>query len=217
MDFAKARQIMVDSQIRPNDVTDPPLVSALLKVAREAFVPSSKKAVAYSELEIETSPGRFLWTPRDISKMIKAVDPHASDIALIIGVGAGYEAAILGELVETVIGLDEDERLIAETSDRLATLGADHVVTVAGTLAGGLADQGPYDIILVNGMVETVPDAWLDQLADGGRLGVVVEERAGLGRARVYTQAGGVVSHRTVFDAAPPKFDAFDRERGFAF
>lgn len=217
MDFAAARRIMVDSQIRPNDVTEPDLVSALLKIEREAFVPASRKGVAYSELEIETSEGRHLWTPRDFSKLVKYLEPAADDIALIVGVGAGYEAAVLGQLVETVIGLDEDEELVAKTTERLANQGVDRAVVVAGPLANGLADQGPFDLIMVNGMVETVPEAWTEQLAEGGRLGAVVQTNSGLGSARIYTRSGDVVSYRVAFEARPPKFDQFTAAKAFAF
>ncbi len=217
MDFAAARRIMVDSQIRPNDVTDPALVAALLEVAREAFVPASRKSVAYSELEIETSEGRALWIPRDMAKLLKSVAPQRHDIALIIGAGAGYEAAILAKLVETVIGLEEEEALVAQTMERLAEQGADRAVIVAGSLDTGLPDQGPFDVIIVNGMVETVPAAWLEQLSEAGRLGVVVQASHGLGEARVYTRAGDTVSYRTDFEARPPKFEQFNAAKRFAF
>lgn len=217
MDFAAARRIMVDSQIRPNDVTDPDLVSALLNVPREEFVPPSRRGVAYSELEIETSEERALWIPRDFTKLLKGIDPCSGDIALVIGAGAGYETAILGRLVETVIGLEEDQGVVDATTERLATLGVDRAVVVTGKLADGLADQGPFNVILVNGMVETVPEAWTAQLADGGRLGVVVQTNGDLGAARIYTRAGDSISYRVAFEARPPKFEAFNRKSTFAF
>ena len=147
MDFSAARRVMVDSQIRPNDVTEPALVAAIMNVAREAFVPASRKAVAYSELEIETSQGRALWTPRDFSKLLKNAEPQRADIALIIGAGAGYEVAVLAGMVETVIGLEDDESVVEATTARLAEQGADRAVMVQGELGKGLADQGPFDII----------------------------------------------------------------------
>ena len=217
MDFAAARRIMVDSQIRPNDVTDPEIVASLLAVPREVFVPASRRGVAYSELKIETSEGRALWTPRDFSKLLKAIDPQRGDIALILGAGAGYETAVLARLVETAIGVEEDEALVNKATERLAEVGADRAVVVEGSLQAGLPDQGPFDLILINGMVETVPDAWLAQLAENGRLGVVVQTTNGLGGARVYKKTGDVVSYRNVFEARPPKFTAFNAEQSFAF
>lgn len=217
MDFAAARRIMVDSQIRPSNVTDPEIVAALLSVPRETFVPASRRGVAYSELEIETSEGRALWTPRDFSKLLKALDPQRSDIALVLGAGAGYETAVLAQLVETVIGLEDDEALIVSATERLAEIGADRAVIVDGALNAGLPDQGPFDLILINGMVETVPDAWTAQLTDNGRLGVVVQTTDGLGSARIYRRSGSAVSFRAVFEARPPKFTAFNAAPGFAF
>ncbi len=217
MDYQAARQIMVDSQIRPNDVANPRLVSALMSVPREKFVPKSRRSVAYSELEIETSEGRSLWTPRDFAKLLKGVAPEAADIALIIGAGAGYETAVLAQLVETAIGLERDEAVVTATSERLAELGNDRAVIVEGGLEQGLADQGPFDVIFVNGMVQSVPDSWAEQLSEFGRLGVVVQTGATLGEARIYTRADGVVSYRKVFEASPPKFDLFDEKPVFTF
>lgn len=217
MDFAAARRIMVDTQIRPNDVTDPEIVSALLKVAKEAFVPASRKSVAYSELEIVTSEGRALWIPRDFSKLLKALEPHEEDIALVIGAGAGYETAVLADLVETVIGLEDNENLVETTSNRLAEQGADRAVIVQGPLKDGLPKQGPFDLILVNGMVETVPETWLEQLAQNGRLGVVVQSGRGVGKARIYKRAGEAVSYRVDFEASPPKFELFNAAKVFTF
>jgi protein-L-isoaspartate(D-aspartate) O-methyltransferase len=217
MDFEAARQIMVDSQIRPNDVANPHLVSALLSVPREKFVPKPRRSVAYSELEIETSEGRALWIPRDFAKLLKAVDPKASDIALVIGAGAGYETAVFAQLVETAIGLEADGALVTSTSERLAGMGSDRAVIVEGALDAGLAGQGPFDVIFVNGMVQTVPESWTDQLSELGRLGVVVETGRGLGEARVYTRSKGAVSYRKAFEASPPRFAQFDSEPEFTF
>lgn len=217
MDRASAaRRNMVDSQIRVNDVTRPDIVRAFLEVPREAFVPLARESVAYSEIEIETSPGRALWTARDFAKLLNAMEPAPGDIALVIGAGAGYECAVLNDLVQSVIGLEGDEAVSLAAGDRLSRLGYDHVACVSGPLAEGLAGEAPFDLILVNGMVETLPEAWLEQLGEGGRLGVVVAE-AGVGRARVYTKAGGVASFRTVFDASPPRFAEFDRRAAFSF
>ena len=217
MDYKAARQIMVDSQIRPNDVANPHLVSALLSVPREKFVPKPRRSVAYSELEIETSEGRSLWIPRDFAKLLKAVDPKPSDIALIIGAGAGYETAVLAQLVETAIGLEQDEALVMATSERLAALGNDRAVIVEGALEAGLAGQGPFDVVFVNGMVQNVPESWTDQLSELGRLGVVVETGRGLGEARIYTRSDDVVSYRKAFEASPPRFAQFDSLPDFTF
>jgi protein-L-isoaspartate(D-aspartate) O-methyltransferase len=217
MDFVKMRQVMVDTQIRPNDVTDPEIVSAFLHTPREAFVPRSEQSIAYAEYEIETSDDRALWTPRDISKMIKALEPDPSDIALVIGAGAGYETAILSRLCETVIALEEDETLVDELTARFGSLGIDRAVAVQGNLHEGLADQGPFDIILVCGLIEQAPEPWFNQLADGGRLGAAVPVGRDLARARIWRRSGDIVAHREVFDCCPPRLPGFEKPRSFVF
>ena len=212
----KARINMVDSQIRPNDVTNPAIVRAFSTVPREAFVGKAAAPLAYSELEIETSPGRALWTPRDFAKLLAAAKPAETDLALVIGCGAGYECAILNGLVDTVIGIDEDESVVNATGERLAEEGFDHVAVVPAKLADGLPEEGPYDLVMVLGMVEQVPEAWTAQLKSGGRVAVVVDTGK-VGKARIYTRTGDAVSFRDCFDATPPKFNEFNAPETFAF
>lgn len=217
MNFEAAREIMVDSQVRPNDVSDPAIVQAFLRTPREAFVPTPRKPVAYSEIEIETSEGRALWTARDTAKLLKMAEIRPTDIVLVIGAGAGYETALISHLAETVIALEESPELVEAMSERFAELGFDRAVAVEGKLEEGLPDQGPFDVIYVCGMVETVPEAWTAQLAEGGRLALVQLDADGVGRGRVFTRAGDSVSARYGFDAFPPKFPQFDRKKAFVF
>ncbi len=217
MDFDKQRRIMVDSQIRVNDVTQPGLVSAFLTVPREIFLPKSMQTTAYAEYELETGEGRALWTPRDLGKLLRALDPAPSDIALVIGAGCGYSAAVLSQQVETVIALEDNDEAVDLMSDRFSSINLDTAVPVQGDLAEGLADQGPFDLILIGGMVETVPQTWLDQLAEGGRLGVVVSAGRSLGRARIYTRGGGTVSYREAFECCPPVLPGFEAKHSFVF
>jgi len=207
----------VDSQIRPNDVTDPRIVSAFLRTPREVFVPNARRGVAYSELEIETSPGRALWTPRDTAKLIKLADFRATDLVLVIGAGAGYEAALISHLADTVIALEETAPLVDAMSQRLAALGIDRAAPVEGPLSKGLPEQAPFDVIYVAGMIETMPGVWGLQLRDGGRLVAVMADAGGMGRGRVFTRAGDTLAARDGFDACPPRFRAFDRKPSFSF
>jgi protein-L-isoaspartate(D-aspartate) O-methyltransferase len=217
MDFVSAREIMVDSQIRPNDVTDPRIVSAFLRTPREVFVPNARRGVAYSELEIETSPGRALWTPRDTAKLIKLADFRATDLVLVIGAGAGYEAALISHLADTVIALEETAPLVDAMSQRFAALGIDRAAPVEGPLSKGLPEQAPFDVIYVAGMIETMPGDWASQLRDGGRLVAVMADAGGMGRGKVFTRAGDTLAAREEFDACPPRFRAFDRKPSFSF
>lgn len=217
MDFEKQRRIMVDSQVRVNDVTAPAIVSAFLSVPREIFVPKAMQANAYAEYEIVSDEGRAMWTPRDLGKMLRALEPEAHELALVVGAGAGYSAALLGKTVSTVIALEDNEAAVDKMSERFAQIGMDHAIAVDGDLAAGLGDQGPYDIILIGGMVETVPQTWLDQLADGGRMGVVVAAGRSLGVARVYKRSGDTVSYREAFECVPPILPGFEKKAAFVF
>ncbi|MEM9739458.1 MAG: protein-L-isoaspartate O-methyltransferase [Pseudomonadota bacterium] len=217
MDFATARKIMVNSQIRPNDVTDPDIVRAFQTVPREAFVSPSKQSIAYSEFEISTGEGRAMWIPMDLAKMVKALDPKPRDIALVIGAGSGYSSALLAELTETVLAVEDSADAVARLTDRMVALGYDQVAAIEAPLKEGLPAQGPFDIILINGMVEHVPEALTAQLADGGRLGAVVKLDDALGRGRIWERSADTVSFRDVFDARPPEFTAFQKPKTFRF
>ena len=217
MDFQAARRIMVDSQIRPNNVSDPEYVHAFLSVPREAFVPSGKRSIAYSEYEVPTGDDRAMWLPRDIAKMLKALAPKKSDVALVIGAGSGYSAALLAELTETVIAVEDSEAAVDKLTERMSALGYDQVAAIEAPLTEGLPDQGPFDVILVCGMVEDVPAALTAQLSDGGRLGAVLKVDDALGRARIYTRAGDTLGHRDSFECTPPEFKSFRKPAAFVF
>ena len=217
MDYDTLRRTMVDTQIRVNDVTEFEVVDAFLAVPRELFVPKTARGIAYSEIEIETSPGRALWTPRDFAKLLKAAEPQASEVALLVGAGSGYEAGVVSCVVDTAIALEEDADIVEKMTDRFSEAGLDSAVAVQGELKDGLPDQAPFDLIIVCGMVETLSAAWGEQLSEGGRLAVVVQVDRDLGKGRVYTKAGDSLSHRDVFDCRPPKFSEFDKAKEFEF
>ena len=217
MDFAKQRQIMVDSQVRVNDVTSTAVVSAFSTIPREVFVPKSMLSSAYAEYEIETGENRAMWTPRDLGKMFRALEPEASDVSLVIAAGDGYSAALLGHMTEAVIALDDDEALVDSMTERFAAINMDEAVAVQGEIAKGLPDQGPFDVVLVAGMVEEVPQVWLDQLAESGRLGVVVASGRSLGKARIYKRAGDTFAFREAFECCPPVLPGFEKKTAFVF
>jgi len=217
MDFAQTRKVMVDSQVRVNDVTSPAVVSAFSTIPREVFVPKAMRGSAYAELEIETSESRAMWLPRDLGKMLIGLEAEASDVSLVIGAGAGYSAALLGHITDAVIALEDDEALVDAMSERFAEIGMDEAVAVQADLAEGLPDQGPFDIIFVAGMVEIVPQAWLTQLSEGGRLGVVVATGRGVGATRIYKRAGDTFAYRETFECCPPVLPGFETKKAFVF
>lgn len=215
-EYAAARFNMVESQIRPNQVTDARLLRALAEIPRERFVPSSLKALAYMEEEIEVAPGRRLLAPMPLARLIQLAEVEPDNLALDVGCATGYSTALLARLAESVVGLDCDERLTEQASQILTELEADNAGVVAGELSEGYASEGPFDVILLNGCVPLVPQALLDQLKDGGRLVAVIAEHD-FGRACLFRKSGSRVSQRPVFDAGGPLLPGFAREKTFVF
>lgn len=209
VDLEAARTAMIDSQVRPNDVTDRRLIAAMASVPREAFVPASRRASAYADVMVETGPGRWLAAARDFSKLLNSVAIRETDRVLDIAAGTGYSTAVISKLAGSVVSLEQDEAAAAVIRQNVP--GAD---VVAGPLKAGVAAKGPFDVIFVNGAVEEVPQTWLDQLAEGGRLAVVVAE-GGVRRARLYTRSGGKTAYRTPFDTAIPMLPGFEKAAEF--
>ena len=202
MDFAAARDTMIESQVRTNDVSDLALQSAMRKVAREAFVIPEKREFAYAEVEIPTPSGRLLWKPRDFAKVAQAGRVLAGERVLVIGGGAGYSAAVFAALGCAVTLLDEVPTDIAG------------VTCVTGKLTNPPA--GPFDVVFVDGAVQTYPDSWTEVLSEGGRLCLVIHKGA-VGVANILTKSGSTVAGRIVFDAFVPELPGFAAEPVFTF
>lgn len=216
MNNAVTRETMIDSQVRPNDVTDRRIHAALQNTPREVFLPKSRHSLAYAEYEHETSEGRFMWRARDFAKLVEEAKIQPEDEVLDIASGSGYSAAILSHLAAAVVGVESDEALAEAASARLDKLNIDNADVVVGEIAAGLPSQGPFDVVFVNGAVEVVPDAWKDQLKDGGRLAVIVRDGKS-SHACIYTRSGEVFASRNVFDAAPPMLPGFESKKEFVF
>ena len=215
-EFDQARKHMVDSQIRPSDVTDRRLIAAFLNTPRELFVPRSRRASASADSQVVTSDNRTLMRPRDMAKLIHAADIQPTDIVLDIANGRGYSTAILARMAETVVGVENDEDGLSRSSGLLSDIGADNAVVVEGDPKAGVPKQGPFDVIFVNGAVDAVPTAWFDQLAEGGRL-VVIVRKGPVGKATVFTKSSAGIGERVVFDANATVLPGFEAEAGFAF
>lgn len=218
IDFAAARHNMVESQIRPNKVTDPALLDALAAVPRELFVPSERRGIAYVDEDIRIARDRFLMEPAVLARLIQAAEPSPTEVALDIGCGTGYSTAVLARLVATAIGIESDAALARAASETLAALSVDNAVVVEGPLAEGDAKHAPYDVILIGGgAVAEVPPTLFAQLAEGGRLVGVRRPARGLGEAMLYVKRGGAVSGRALFDAGIPYLPGFAPRPRFEF
>jgi protein-L-isoaspartate(D-aspartate) O-methyltransferase len=214
VDLEAARAAMIDSQVRPSDVTDRRLIAAMGAIPRELFVPPARRAVAYADAAIDTGPGRALMAPRDFAKLVNAAAIKETDRVLDIAPGTGYSTAVLARLAASIVALEPDEAASRTLRDNLSAVGVTEVDVVSGPLRAGGRGKGPYEVIFVNGAVEDVPADWLDQLADGGRLAVVVVEGA-VRRARIYTRSGGKTAWRTPFESAAPLLPGFERAAEF--
>jgi protein-L-isoaspartate(D-aspartate) O-methyltransferase len=216
MDYAKARTAMVESQIRPADVTDQTVVGALRSLPREAFAPPALQSVAYADAELDVGQGRYLLRPRHLAKLLQALEPRAGERALELAGGTGYGAAVLQACGLKALVLEPLPELVPMARTGLEASGQGEVGVVSTSLVSGWAESAPYDVIVLNGAAEFVPDAWLSQLAEGGRLGVIVRNGPA-GSARIYRKERGLVSFRAVFDAAPPVLPELTTPRSFVF
>lgn len=216
-DPAVARRNMVEGQLRTNEVADPRLIEAIEAVPRERFVPERYRGVAYVDEDLEIAPGRYLMEPMVLARLLQAAEPKPEDVALEVGCGTGYAAVLLSHLVTTVVALECDPGLAAE-ADRLTTeLGADNVAVVLGALAEGHPQQAPYDVILLSGAVPDLPETLTRQLAEGGRLLVVVRKPGQVGRATLVARRHGNLSRWVLFDAAVPPLPGFEAGPRFVF
>lgn len=214
-DFQERRTMMVDTQVRTNDVTKYNVIAAMLEIPRERFVPDSRRDVAYIGENIELARGRVLLEPRTIAKMIDALDIRPTELVLNIGAGYGYSAAVLGRLAQAVVAVEEDPEMAAEATRRLAETGADNVALVQGPLAAGHPPEAPYDAILIEGGIEELPEAIAAQLAEGGRIMALFHEGA-LGVVRIGTKLDGVITWRFAFNAGAPVLPGFARRAEFS-
>ncbi|KGJ15929.1 protein-L-isoaspartate O-methyltransferase family protein [Paracoccus sanguinis] len=213
-DFQQRRMMMVDTQVRPNDVTKYPVIAAMLDIPREDFVPDSRRDVAYVGDNVDLGHGRVLLEPRTLAKMIDTLDVQPTELVLDLGCGYGYAAAVLGRMAQAVVAVEELPDMAAAATERLAAARADNVAVVQARLTEGAAAQGPYDAILVGGGIEELPEAIADQLAEGGRIVALFREGA-LGVVRLGRKLDGRIDWRMAFNAAAPLLPGFARRPGF--
>jgi protein-L-isoaspartate(D-aspartate) O-methyltransferase len=217
-DGAALREVMVDTQVRPNDVTKFPIIAAMLHVPREAYVPAGREAVAYGELAIPLGGGREIAEPRTLAKMLDALDLGREDEVLVIGAGLGYACAVVAHVCRSVVAVEEDADLAAEAEANLSAQGVDNAVVLHGSMVEGAPKAAPFDAILIEGGVDEVPAALTDQLAEGGRVCAVFVDGAGrLGEARLGRRAHGRISWASEFNAGAARLPGFAVEPGFIF
>ena len=222
LDYAKARRMMVDGQLRTFDVNDLAVLAAFDEVPREHFVPPGRESLAYVDRDLPVAEGasarerRFMLSPMVLARMIQALEVGPGAKVLDVACGLGYSSAVLARLGCSVTALEASEALAEEARRRLGRCGVERVMMATGPLERGYPEAAPYDAILVNGAVEVKPDGLLGQLGEGGRL-VCVEGRGRAASATLYVRAGEAYGSRPLFDAAAPPLAAFRAEPGFVF
>ncbi|RKF14112.1 protein-L-isoaspartate O-methyltransferase [Roseovarius spongiae] len=214
-DYAARRTMMVDTQIRTSDVTKFPVIDAMLRVPREAFVPRQLREAAYVGENLALGDGRVLLQPRTLAKMLDALDIEGNEMVLDVGSALGYSAAVMAQLAQVVIALEEDGEMASEAPTMLLEQGIDNVVIHEAPLTGGAPEHGPYDVIVVQGGVQTVPDAIIAQLKDGGRIACLFMEGT-LGVVRIGYKIDGHMNWRYAFNASAPVLPGFEQETAFA-
>lgn len=222
VDFATLRTRMVENQLRTFDVTDYRIQGAMNEIPREAFLPQSRRSLAYLDEPVAiTDPepgklGRYLTRPAIFAKMLQIAEIQSTDLVLVVGAGSGYPCAVLGRLADAVVGLECDETLGAEAGENLTELGIENAAVVTGPLEAGWSAESPYDVIVVDGAVETGLEPLFDQLKDGGRL-VAVVGRGLSAMATVYRRTGDQIGHWPSFNAAAPILPGFEQKPEFVF
>jgi len=216
-DFADARRHMVDGQVRPSDVTDLRVISAMLEVPRENFTPPQSTSIAYLDLDLPVGEGagapRRMLKPIVLAKLLNAAQIEPTDKVLDVGCATGYTAALLAHIAGEVVALEEDPGLARTAKAALA--GQPNVTVVSGPLVQGWAQGGPYDVIILEGATEIEPQSFAKQLKDGGRLVCVLGTTPGA--AMLYRRAGEDFGGRPVFSAAAPVLPGFLKPKTFTF
>jgi protein-L-isoaspartate(D-aspartate) O-methyltransferase len=217
INYTSARENMVESQIRPNRVTDERLLEAMRNIPREKFVPAHMQGFAYIDEDIDLGNGRFLQEPMVLARLIQSADIAPTDVVLDIGCGTGYSTAVMSKMASTVVGIERDNKLAEQAENLLKSLDITNAVIFHNDLTQGYEAQAPYDVILINGSLPEVPPEIFEQLIDGGRLITVLSEDGRPGQAVMYTRVRDIVSEKVVFDAATPFLKEFSKGEEFVF
>ena len=216
--FATARKTMVDCQLRPSKVTDQFILDAFMTIPREDFVGKQQRALAYVDEDLQLSGGRCLMEPMVLARLLQALEIRPDDSVLIVGAGCGYGTAVAAKLAGSVIAIETRANLVDKAQDVLVSIGIDNAAIVKSRLVDGYPEEGPYDRILIEGGVETVPDSLLKQLTPKGRLAAIYRKPGHpVGVASVWTRSGKEFTRTPLFDARVPNLDEFNAKVEFSF
>lgn len=222
IDYATARENMIESQVRPNGITDARVIDAMSQTPREVFVPENIKSLAYMDEDVPLAVGddgkkRHLMEPMAFARLLQAAAIQPDECVLDIGCSAGYSCAVLSRLAQLVVAVEENADFAEAANQNLLRLQINNVAVFNSAMRDGHRAEAPYDVILLNGRTGEVPDDLLSQLADGGRLVAVVGD-TDTAQALVYTKTGELVASHYAFDASIPMLPGFEKtDPGFVF
>ncbi|WP_299740250.1 rRNA adenine N-6-methyltransferase family protein [uncultured Roseobacter sp.] len=216
IDFATRRTMMVDTQVRPSDVTKFPIIDAMLTVQRENFVPAAQREAAYMGENLNLGDGRVVLEPRTLAKMLDVLDISNDELVIDVGSAMGYSSAVIAHMAEAVVAVEEDSSMAAEAQEALAEAGIDNVIQHVAPLHEGASQHGPYDVMIVQGGVQQLPASLQDQIKDGGRVACLFMEGA-LGEVRIGYKRGDSISWRMAFNAGAPVLPGFAKAAVFEF
>jgi len=215
--YETARANMIESQIRPNKVTDERVIDAFARIRREVFVPELLRGVAYVDEDLPLGGGRYLMAPMIVARLLQAAGIDRKETVMVVGTGVGYEAALASLLGRSVVALEDNADLARSGRAALVEHRIASVIYVEEPLAAGHKARAPYDVILFAGSVAEIPEEIEGQLAEGGRLLAVLRPNGLMGRATMITRTGGVLARRVIFDAAVPLLPGFQPKPAFVF
>jgi protein-L-isoaspartate(D-aspartate) O-methyltransferase len=215
--FADARNCMVDSQIRPNRVTDPRILSAMRRLPRERFLPANVWSLAYADEDVPLGYGRYLLEPMVLARLLQAANLRDNERVLVVGAGTGYDAAVLAACGCRVTALEEDSSLLA-IARAVLPIEAPGVTVVSGPLADGWPASGPYDLILIEGAVAAIPPALAAQThRETGRILAAIHQEGRITQAVIAEATPAGVSISPLFDCATPPIPSLRKAQVFAF
>lgn len=213
----KARHHMIVSQLAPSQVTEPSIVAAMGSVPREIFVPDARASLAYADVAhgLAQAGGRMLAAPMPFARLIQLAQIGPDDIVLDVACGSGYSTAVLAQMANSVLAIEAEQELVDTAEENLATIDIGNAAVIKTDLLSGLPKEAPFDAIVIEGVVDHVPDALLSQLRDGGRLVTALAEGSAA-RAYVFVKSGNQITSREAFDISLPRLPAFSKSSAFA-
>lgn len=213
-DFLKRRVMMVDTQVRPSDVTKFPIIDAMLSVPREEFLPGSLREAAYIGECVDLGDGRVVLEPRTFAKMLDALDITGSEMVLDVGCAHGYSTAVMARMAELVVAVESDHAMAKEAASTLAEQNVDNAIVEEGPLVEGATEHAPFDVMIIEGAVQSIPGSLNDQLKEGGRICALFMDGA-LGEVKIGHKQDGQIHWRRAFNASAPVLDGFEKETVF--